>query len=155
MSHRVSRIVIAAIVVASVAAAQAETPRCSVSSRECEQQIRTKLAQRRYTGLVIEEKNPGLVIKTVAEDSPAWNAGLKAGDRLIAINGKSLTQASQHDLKQVLADARETGKVWVIIWRRGAYSRVNFRLEPYPKEQIDKIIAAHLTQSHPSTAGAQ
>jgi C-terminal processing protease CtpA/Prc len=154
MSHSVSRIIMTAIVVAA-AGLYAEAPRCSATARECDQQIRQKLSGRRYSGLVVQEKNPGLVIKSVAEDSPAWNAGLQAGDRLIAVNDKSLTQASARDFKQILADARETGRIAMIIWRRGAYSRVEFRLEPYTKEQIEKIITAHVSQSHPSTAGAQ
>jgi predicted metalloprotease with PDZ domain len=154
MSHSVSRILLTAIVFAA-AGVYAEPPRCSATARECDQQIRSKLSGRRYSGLVITEKNPGLVIKAVAEESPAWNAGLQPGDRLIAANDKSLTQASAREFKQILADARESGRVALIIWRRGAYSRVEFRLEPYTKDQIEKIITAHLAQSHPSTAGAQ
>ena len=77
------------------------------------------------------------------------------GDRLITCNQKSLTSATPRDFKQILADARETGKLRMIVWRRGAYKRIEARLEPYTKEQIDKIISAHLSQSHPTSAGKQ
>ena len=114
------------------------------------------LSGRRFLGVTIEEQRPnGLVVKSVTEKSPAERYGLKAGDRLIAINGRSLTQASAKDFRQIVAGARADGKLWMIIWRRGAYRRIDARLEPYTKEQIDKIIAAHLSESHTTTAGAQ
>jgi predicted metalloprotease with PDZ domain len=133
----------------------AEDAKCNASARECDQQIRQMLSGRRYLGANIEELKPGLAIKSVAPNSPAARAGLSAGDRLIAINGKSLTQASAREFKEVLAQARATGTLRVIVWRHGAYSKVEARLEPYSKEQIDKIVAAHLALSHTTTAGAQ
>lgn len=134
---------------------RADEPRCSASARECDEQIRKFLAGRRYLGATIEERNPGLVIKSVASDGPAARAGLRPGDRLIAVNGKSVTRASTRELKQVLADARETGGLFIILSRGGSYLRIETRLEPYSKQQLDKIVSAHLAQSHSSASGAQ
>lgn len=145
------KIIIAALLVSAVALA--EQQKCSFTARECEQQIRQMLTGRRFLGVFIEEKNPGLVIKSVAPASPAARAGLRPGDRLIAVNGKSLTQATSLEFKQILGSSRETGRLWMIIWRRGAYTKIEARLEPYTKEQIDKIINTHLAESHTSTAG--
>jgi predicted metalloprotease with PDZ domain len=147
-----------ALLVALIAtgAVYADDAKCTASAHECELQIRQMLSGRRFLGITIEDQRPGgLVIKSVTPRSPAERYGLKEGDRLIALNGRSLTQATTQDFKQILAGAREDGKLWMIIWRRGAYRRVDARLEPYTKEQIDKIVAAHLAQSHTSTAGAQ
>jgi len=134
---------------------RADEPRCSASASECDQQIRKFLAGRRYLGATIEEHNPGLIIKSVAQDGPAARSGLRPGDRLIAVNGKSVTQASTRELKQILADARETGRLFIIVARHGSYLRIEARLEPYSKEQLDKIVAAHLAQSHASASAAQ
>lgn len=128
---------------------------CHASSRECTQQIRKMLAGRRYLGVQVVELKPGLVIKTVLPDSPASRVELKRGDRLIAVNGRSLNQAGAGQFKQHLAEASETGKILLIVQRRGAYRRIEMRLEPYPAEYIEKVISAHLSQSHPATAGAQ
>ncbi|HEX8170144.1 MAG TPA: PDZ domain-containing protein [Thermoanaerobaculia bacterium] len=154
MPHRISRTVFLALVAAALFV-RAQEPKCSFTARECDQQIRQMLTGRRFLGVTIEELKPGLAVKAVAPNSPAARAGLRQGDRVIAVNGKSLTQASSRDFKQVLADARETGKLWMIIWRHGAYSKVETRLEPFTKEQIDKIVSAHLAHSHTTTAGAQ
>lgn len=142
--------------VASLAAASlfADEPKCNGVARDCDQQIRHMLSGRRYLGATIEDRNPGLVVKAVHEDGPAARNGLKPGDRLIALNGKSLTQATAREFKQILADARETGRLFMIVSRRNVYVHLEMRLEPYTKEQIAKIVAAHLSQSHTTTAGA-
>ena len=148
MIHRLSRLAIAGLL-AAVASAYAGDPKCNVAVRECDQQIRYMLGGKRYHGAQIEEKKPGLVVKSIAEKSPAWKAGLQPGDRLIAVNGKSLTQATHREFKQFVADARDTGRLGLIIWRNGGYRKVDIRLEPYSKEQMDKIIAGHLaTHAH-------
>lgn len=112
------------------------------------------LSGRRYLGATIEDKNPGLVVKSVHENSPADRQGLKPGDRLIAINGKSLIQANLREFKQHIADARETGRLFMIVSRRNVYHTLQIRLEPYSKEQVAKIIAAHLSHGHSTRAGA-
>jgi len=152
MVNPISRVLIVALI--AVSAFAGDEPRCNGAARECEQQIRHMLSGRRYFGATIEDQNPGLVIKSVIANSPAARAGLEPGDKIIAVNGKSLTQASGRDLKQIIADARGTGRLWMIISRRGAYSKVETQLQPYSKEQMQKIIAAHLAQSHTSSAGA-
>jgi membrane-associated protease RseP (regulator of RpoE activity) len=134
---------------------RADEPRCSASARECDEQIRKFLAGRRYLGATIDDHHPGLFIKSVAIDGPAERAGLRPGDRLIAVNGKSVTQATTREVKQILADARETGRLFIILSRHGSYSSIEARLEPYSKAQLDKIVAAHLAQSHSSASGAQ
>ena len=149
---RISRI----LFVASLAAATllADEPKCAGVARDCDQQIRHMLSGRRYLGATIEDKNPGLVVKSVHENSPAAREGLKPGDRLIALNGKSLTQANLREFKQLIADARETGRLFMIVSRRNVYQHLQIRLEPYTKEQISKIVAAHLAQSHTAASGA-
>jgi S1-C subfamily serine protease len=148
---RISRL----IFVASFAAASlfAGDPKCNGVARDCDEQIRHMLSGRRYLGATIEDRNPGLVVKAVIENGPAARNGLKAGDRLIAVNGKSLTQASALEFKRVLAEARETGRLFMIISRRNAYQKLEIRLEPYTKEQIGKIVTAH-SQSHAARAGS-
>jgi predicted metalloprotease with PDZ domain len=136
------------ILLAAASLLHAQEPRCTASARECDEQIRQFLGGRRYLGATIDDRNPGLVIKSVIPGGPAARAGLRAGDRLIAVNGKSVTKASTREFKQIIADARENGRLWIILARAGKYSRIEARLEPYSREQLNKIVAAHLAQSH-------
>jgi membrane-associated protease RseP (regulator of RpoE activity) len=152
MTHKATRILVA-VWIATALLANADEQKCSGTARECEQEIRQFLSGRRFLGATIRERK-GLVVEAVKLNSPAARAGLEVGDRLIACNLKSLTSATPREFKQILADARQTGVLRIIVWRNGGYKTIMARLEPYTKEQIDQIISAHLSQSHTSSAGA-
>ena len=152
--HFLKSLAFAAALAGAALPALAGEGKCQSPARECTQQIRQMLAGRRYLGIQVVELKPGLVIKAVLPDSPAA-AYLKAGDRLIGVNGRSLSQATAGRFKQHLAEASNTGKILLIVQRRGAFRRIEVRLQPYPKEYIEKVISAHLSQAHPATAGAQ
>jgi C-terminal processing protease CtpA/Prc len=147
MNVRLFHFLIAALLV--VPAALADDSRiCNASARECEQAIRQLSSGRRYLGASIQELNPGIRVKAVIEDGPAERADLRPGDRLMAINGHGTRSASIKDFKQLLYDAKETGVLWVIVQRDGILKKIEVRLEPYTKAQIDKMVAQHLAQFH-------
>jgi predicted metalloprotease with PDZ domain len=147
MNSRLIKFASAAIALTAVVLA-AQEPKCKVPAKECERQIRQMLSGRRYLGLDVTDEKPGLVVKLVHPDSPAAAAEFEKGDRIIAVNGKALENANLKQFKEVLADARQTGKLWVIVQRHGAYKKIEARLEPYPEEYIEKVISGHLAQAH-------
>ena len=146
--------IVVALVVAAGTVLVAQEPRCSATARECEQEIRKMTSGRRYLGAKLAPLNPGLIVHSIEKGSPAERGGLQRNDRLIAVNGKSLTLATAREFKQILADIK-SGRLWIIVQRSGGYKKLDVRLEPYSKEAIDKIIAQHLQKGHTSTAGAQ
>jgi predicted metalloprotease with PDZ domain len=152
MRIRFSIVAVSAAVVIAATLAADEAKKCTASARECEQHIRQMLSGRRYLGVQLVELNPGLAIKTVVPDGPGERADLRPGDRLMAVNGRSTLQATIRDFKEILGDAKETGRLNVIVQRRGFLKRIDVRLEPYSKAQIDKIVAQHLAESHSLSA---
>lgn len=120
-------------------------------------QIRQMLSGRRYLGINVVEITPpnGVFIKAVLPDGPASHADLRAGDRIMSVNGRQLADGGIKEFKRLLANAKETGTLFMIIERRGNLRHAEVRLEPYTKAQIDKIVAAHLAQSHPIANGPQ
>jgi C-terminal processing protease CtpA/Prc len=153
MNSRITRTfaVLALVAIATVALAE-ENKRCSASARECEQQIRQMLGGRRFLGVVVTELTPaGIIVKSIVPDSPASRAELKEGDRIIAVNGHSMQEAKIGDFKETLA-ASKAGTLFLIVQREGAMRKFDLRMEPYTKAMIDKIVAAHLAQSHPEVA---
>src|SRR5438270_12931719 len=88
------------------------------------------------------------MIETVIDEAPAAPAELRAGDRLMSVNGHTTVEADIKDFKQILYSAKATGVLWVIVLRQGILKKVDVRLEPYTKAQIDKMVAQHLAQAH-------
>jgi len=147
MTVRLSHFLFAALLFVPTAYAE-EKKMCSASARECEQAIRQLSSGRRYLGAEITELDPGIVIKAVNENGPAARADLRPGDRLMAVNGHSTVEANIKDFKQILYGAKTTGVLWVIVLRQGILKKLDVRLEPYSKAQIDKMVAQHLAQAH-------
>ncbi|HVS29942.1 MAG TPA: PDZ domain-containing protein [Thermoanaerobaculia bacterium] len=147
---------LAAVIALFALAANAGDQKCQAAARECEQQIRQMLSGPRYLGVEVVQLNTGspsggpVVVKTVLPKSPASRAPLLPGDWLIAVNGRPTPRVA--DFKKVVAEARQTGTLWLIVRRRNALRKVDIRLEPYPKEYVDKVIAGHLSLSHTATA---
>lgn len=112
------------------------------------------LSGRRYLGVKLEEGNQGLVVKEIVENGPAARAELKTGDRLMSVNGRSTAYASIRDFKQIIGEAKGSGRLLMIVQRQGKLLKVEIRLEPYSKAQIDKIVAQHLVQGHATAASA-
>lgn len=148
MRSRAARLASMGLLLFAVMAWADEGKMCGASAHECEQAIRAMLTGRRYLGVQLQELNPGLVIRVVTPESPADRGDLRAGDRLLVVNGHSTTNASIKDFKQILNDTRDTGRLWMIINRHGIFKKLDLKLEPYSKAQIDKIVAQHLAQSH-------
>lgn len=155
MSSRFLKAIVIALPIAAVAVVFAQEPKCRVPAADCERTIRQMLSGRRYLGIDIVEIKPGLVIKLIHPDSPAARAGFEQGDRIMAVNGKTMENATGKMFKEALAEARQTGRLWIIVLRRGAYKKIEARLEPYPQEYIDKVVSGHLAAAHSATASGQ
>jgi predicted metalloprotease with PDZ domain len=125
---------------------------CNAPAAECERAIRSMAAGRRYLGARVEPLNPGLRITTIAPESPAQRGGLGEGDRIMIMNGQQLVRGDVKDFRRIMSEAKETGWLSILVQRGGILKRVEVRLEPYSKAQIDKMVAQHMAESHPQSA---
>ena len=134
-------------------AENAPARKCNAPAAECERAIRSMASGRRYLGALVGPiESGGLRVLSIMPDSPAQRGGLGEGDRLMSMNGKALTHGSNADFKRILSEARETGWLSFIVQRGGILKRVEVRLEPLSKAQIDKIVSQHITEAHPQSA---
>lgn len=138
---------------AAAHAENAQTRKCNAPAAECERAIRSMTSGRRYLGALVGEiEAGGLRVVSITPNSPAQRGGLGEGDRLMTMNGKTLTHGEVKDFKRILSEARETGWISFIVQRGGILKRVEVRLEPYSKSQIDKIVSQHLAEAHSQSA---
>ena len=150
MRTRSYRLLVVAVSLLVISAhADEKKAKCTTAPAECERIIRQMLSGRRYLGVQLQELNPaGLVVKSVVDEGPADRASLRPGDRFMAVNGKSTRDATIQDFKQILTDAKDTGRLYIIVQREGILKKIELRMEPYTKAQIDKIVAQHLQEAH-------
>ena len=142
-------LVSALMLAASARADDPQTRKCNAPAAECERAIRSMASGRRYLGALVQETEPnGLRILSIVPDSPAQRGGLGEGDRLMIINGKPLIHGDVKDFKRALSDAKETGWLSMIVQRNGILKRIEVRLEPFTKAQIDKMVAQHMAEAH-------
>lgn len=91
-----------------------------------------------YEGIGIEltVKDNALLIVTVVEETPAYKAGLRAGDRIIEINGKSVIG---HSLDAVVGKMKgKIGEVLKIsVVRQGKQGKLDFNI----KREVIKVKA--------------
>lgn len=148
MRFRTYQVVAAVVSLLAFGIHAEEKRKCTTPPAECERLIRQMLSGRRYLGVQLEELNPGLRVKSVVEDGPAERSDLHPGDRFMAVNGKSTRDATIKDFKQILTEAKETGRLWIIVQRGAILKKIDVRMEPYTKVQIDKIVAQHFAEAH-------
>lgn len=123
--------------------------RCAGTATTCEQQIRKMLSKKRYLGVALENTDWGTVVRRVESESPAEGAGLREGDRIIGVDGYNTERKSPHEIKALLMPYdRKEQPVQLVVVRLGKLVRLDVRMAPMPKAQIDKIVETHLARRH-------
>lgn len=94
-----------------------------------------------FTGMVLQNTGGKIVVRFVLKDSPAFNAGIVAGDEIIAINGERFTDFYTRDfskeLKQVKIEDLKTIKpgedITVHVFRRNMLKEFRFKANEEPR----------------------
>jgi C-terminal processing protease CtpA/Prc len=81
-------------------------------------------------------KGRGVLVEEVEEDSPAAQAGMKAGDVIVSVDGS--TTKDPGDVAEALSDATSTAKVPVDVIRKGKAMKMELDAAGLHKEQHRK-----------------
>ncbi|MCM8786221.1 MAG: S41 family peptidase [Candidatus Omnitrophica bacterium] len=92
-----------------------------------ELQIETK-GEFEGVGMEITLKDGIITVVSPIEDTPAWKAGIKEGDKIIEIDGKSTKGMTTMEAAQLLRGKRGT-KVTISVLREGAENLIKITLE--------------------------
>lgn len=125
-----------------------EQKKCTADPAKCEMAIRDMLAGQKYLGVELVNSGRGIVVRSLMPYSPAEIAGLRVGDSVLIIDGHDATTMRVRELKAYIEAAKQRGRVMMVIRRSGTLARVNVRFAVMQKNQIDKIVAAHMRESH-------
>lgn len=96
-----------------------------------------------YFGVKADE---GVLILEVGEDSPAEDAGLKAGDVIVLLDGAEV--GTPGDVREVLSEFDEGDEVEVVIMRQRRQDRITVKLDEHPDHH-----GIHILRSMPHIRG--
>ena len=81
----------------------------------------------------------GALVTDVVPQSPAERAGIKSGDIIITVAGRSIKEIS--DLSRIVAETPIDRDVVIKLFRSGKEVSVNVRLEEFSEERISRLSA--------------
>ncbi|SDR56309.1 serine protease Do [Rhizobiales bacterium GAS191] len=83
----------------------------------------------------------GALVASIAGDSPAGKAGLKAGDAILSVNGQSIADA--RELSRDIAALKPGDKASLSVWRDGETKTIEVAVAKYPSD--DKVAKASVS----------
>ena len=122
---------------------------CDAGLDPCLLEMSKRLANKGWVGIELDREEDGaLAITRVIPDSPAEAAGLRTGDRIVALNGASYTSADRSALKAAYKAMTPENTITYTIDRAGKKLRIDIRLGHLPESLKAQWIAQHLLQGH-------
>jgi len=122
----------------AVAAQAGGGKECAEKQAAVEQHV-AKMKAHGWLGIETDKNAYGSwVVKSVAENSPAAEAGFQAGDVLLAFNGIALTEGNMEAVKKAKAANAPGKQVRYTVRRGGAERQLTATLAPVPEEVLAK-----------------
>lgn len=139
---------VAAGLVALAVIARGEGTSCGASTQQCLDIMTASCASRGWLGVELSAQPDGSSrVRRVVEKSPAEAAGLQAGDRIVAIDGIRLGDASNEGaLVRVQAGMKPGTSVTYSIERGGETRSVQVRLAAMPDSVRHQLIGEHMVE---------
>jgi serine protease Do len=78
----------------------------------------------------------GALVGQVLEDGPAEKGGVKSGDVILSVNGKSVERSTQ--LPSVISSIKPGDTAKLEVWRDGSAKTLNVKVEEF-KEEVQKV----------------
>jgi C-terminal processing protease CtpA/Prc len=120
--------------------------KCTAGTQECLDKMTSHMKTKGWVGIEMEQdETTGIpTVTRVVPDSPAEKAGLKAGDRLVAMNGIKMGE-EQHSALKAAWETMKPGKKVTYTVARGEYKKdVTVELGVLPEEVLAAWVGRHM-----------
>jgi C-terminal processing protease CtpA/Prc len=136
-----------ALAVAAVVAG--DHGKCTKSAEDCAAHMKEMYQTRGWMGVELDQNEDGtLRVTSVAPDSPAEKAGLKADDILVSVNGAALTKDTTEKVMMKGEDWKIGATLAFGTKRAEAASTVKVTLARIPDTLLAKMIETHTKEHH-------
>ena len=142
--------VLALAVAVAVPAVAGEYEKCTADTQTCLNMMVSKLKERGWVGIEMDEEDGKLTILRVEDESPAAEAGLRQGDVLVAMNGIAFKDENEEKLYEA-KHAMKVGKnISYTVDRqgcchiKGGKTDVEITLAAIPEEIVAKWVGTHM-----------
>ena len=140
----------------TLSATAGEGHKCTGSAQECLNAKAAKLAQHGWLGFETEKHaSGGYAVKAVTPQSPAYDAGFRPGDVLVALNGVALVEKNHEALKQAKSQLGVGKEVRYTVKRDGQKRELTATLAPVPQQVLAQWVGEHLLEHHVTATLAQ
>jgi len=155
--RRVSWLILPAVLAVVVPTVWAGDPghKCNLKVEECLTKMTAEIRAHGYLGLDTDkdEMTGEISVKRVLPGSPAEEAGIEAGDVLLAMNGISFGDSLKKEALMASKKSLKVGSQVTYLVRQGAREKkVSMRLAPVPDEVLAQWVGHHMLE-HVAAAG--
>lgn len=138
------------LLLTGVALAGDYSEKCTEDTEACLNHMAAKLQKKAWLGVELDknEAGYGYVITRVVADSPAEEAGFRAGDVLVALNGIALAEENKEALKKTKKGLAAGKTASYTVKRDGAKQQIAVTLGHVPATVMAEWIGQHMLQHH-------
>jgi S1-C subfamily serine protease len=147
--HRHIWLILAALLILAIVPvfAHGDHGKCQYSTQECLDHMANKMKNSGWVGVELETENPdGYEVSKVVPGSPAEQAGILAGDVLVALNGVALNKDNDEALTKARKEWKPGQTVTYTIKRNGSERQVTLTLGSWPADALAKMIGMHMLE---------
>jgi C-terminal processing protease CtpA/Prc len=119
---------------------------CNADTQECLDKMVAHLQKSGYGGLEMhpDEATGELKVTVVYPDSPASRIGVKVGDILQSVAGKTMAEMTPEEHQALEASLLPGSTHDFTVLRRGKERSFSLTLEKMPAEMIEKYVGKHM-----------
>ena len=119
--------------------------KCTAGTQECLDMMAKMYKNKGWIGIHADHTDAGqLIVEKVVADSPAEEAGLKAGDLCFAISGVEYNEENSKKIEKIWKTMTPGKTFTFTVQRDGKNKDIDVTLGKFPEEQLAKMIGSHM-----------
>ena len=120
--------------------------KCTATTQECLDAMVAHYREKGWIGINLErsESSTQMLITSVVPKGPAARDGLKAGDRMTAMNGVTFDPENEEKLAEVQKSFKPGERFTFTILRDGKKMKITVTLGHFPADIIANVIGPHM-----------